>query len=116
MKGLPRSVKDAIRKARDSALLAVEVYNRPAVAFKSGGYVTLMTIAWTALFHAIFFHRRIKPYYRRDERNPKSWYQKVDGDYKHWELCECLKRYYENDTGDPVRSPRSRLAAHIMIG
>ena len=54
MRGLPRKVKGALEKARDSALLAVEVYNKPAVKFKSGGYITLMVIAWTALFHAIF--------------------------------------------------------------
>lgn len=103
MKRLPRTVKDAIQKARDSALLAVEVYNKPAVAFKSGGYITLMTIAWTALFHAIFFRRQVKPFYRKNEQNPKSRYQKIDGDYRHWELGECLKRYYGNDTGNPVR-------------
>ena len=103
MKRLPRAVKDAIQKARDSALLAVEVYNKPAVAFKSGGYVTLMVIAWTALFHAIFFHRGEKPYYRTDEQHPKGRYQKIDGDYRHWELGECLKQYYKNDAGNPVR-------------
>jgi hypothetical protein len=36
MRGLPRQVKAALEKARDSALLAVEVYNKPAVKFKSG--------------------------------------------------------------------------------
>ena len=33
MRGLPRKVKGALEKARDSALLAVEVYNKPAVKF-----------------------------------------------------------------------------------
>ena len=55
MRGLPRTVREGLDKARDSALLAVEVYNKPAVKFKSGGYITLMIIAWTSLFHAIFF-------------------------------------------------------------
>jgi hypothetical protein len=31
--GLPRKVKGALEKAKDSALLAVEVYNKPAVKF-----------------------------------------------------------------------------------
>jgi hypothetical protein len=35
MRGLPRAVKDAVQKSLDSALLAVEVYNKPAVTFKS---------------------------------------------------------------------------------
>jgi len=99
MRGLPLAVKAALKKAQDSAILAVEVYNKPAVTFKSGGYITLMVIAWTALFHAIFFRRKIKPYYRKSKRR----YLRVDGDYMHWELGECLKQYYGNDTGHPVR-------------
>ena len=99
MKGLPRAVKDALQKARDSALLAVEIYNKPAVTFKSGGYITLMVIAWTSLFHAIFYRKGVKPYYRKPNRR----YERVDGDYRHWELGECLKQYYGDDTGNPVR-------------
>lgn len=98
MKGLPRAVKDALQKARDSALLAVEVYNKPAVAFKSGGYITLMVIAWTSLFHAIFYRKGVKPYYRK----PNGRYERVEGDYRHWELGECLKHYYGDGTGNPV--------------
>ena len=99
MRGLPRAVKEALQKARDSALLAVEVYNKPAVTFKSGGYITLMVIAWTSIFHAIFFRRKTKPYYRKGKRR----YEHVDGDYRHWELGECLKQYYGDDTNNPVR-------------
>ena len=59
-KRLPLTVKSCLDKARDSALLAVETYNKPAVKFKSGGYIVLMSIAWTSLFHAIFFNKKIK--------------------------------------------------------
>ena len=38
-KRLPFEVKQMLSKARESALLAVEVYNKPATKFKSGGYV-----------------------------------------------------------------------------
>ncbi len=99
MRGLPRAVKAALEKARDSALLAVEVYNKPAVTFKSGGYIALMVIAWTALFHAIFFKRKRKPFYKK----PSGRYVKVEGDYRYWELDECLRQYYGNDTMNPVR-------------
>lgn len=99
MKGFSRAVKDALQKARDSALLAVEVYNKPAITFKSGAYITLMVIAWTSLFHAIFLRRRQKPYYRK----PNGRYERIDGDFKHWELGECLNQYYGNDTGNAVR-------------
>ena len=99
MRGLPRAVQECLQKGRDSALLAVEVYNKPAVSFKSSAYITLMVIAWTALFHAVFFKRRIKPYYKE----PNGRFIRIDGEPRRWELAECLVRYYEADTGNPVR-------------
>ena len=99
MKRLGKIIRPHLDKARDSALLAVEIYNKPAVSFKSAGYITLMVIAWTALFHAIFFKRKIKPYRKKDNGR----FQTVDGEYKHWELAECLKVYYGDDTCSPVR-------------
>lgn len=91
-RGLPREVRVHVEKARESALLAVEVYNKPAVMFRSGAYVTLMVIAWTALLHAVFLKRKVKPYYRRGRR-----YERVDGDYKAWELRECARQYFGAD-------------------
>ena len=41
-------------KARESALAAVQHYNNPTAVFRSGNYVILMVIAYTALFHAVF--------------------------------------------------------------
>jgi hypothetical protein len=98
MRGLPRKAKGALEKARDSALLAVEVYNKPAVKFKSGGYITLMVIAWTALFHAIFFKKKHKPFRKEHGR-----FLKIENDFKYWELAECLSQYFKTDTGNPVR-------------
>ena len=57
-RGLPKAVKKCLEKSRDSALLAVETYNKPAIKFKSGGYIVLMVISWIALFHAIFFRQK----------------------------------------------------------
>ncbi len=99
MRGMPRAVKSALEKAHDSALLAVEVYNKPAVKFKSGGYIALMVIAWTALFHAVFFKRKRKPFYKK----PSGRYFKAEGDYRYWELDECLRQYYGNETMNAVR-------------
>lgn len=99
-RGLPNDVKLCLTKARDSALLAVEMYNKPAVKFKSGGYIVLMTIAWTALFHAIFFRKGIKPYHKDAERKR---YLRIDGDYKYWELKHCLIEYFKSDTTNPIR-------------
>ena len=68
-RGLPKTVKKSLEKAKDAALLAIETYNKPAVKFRSGGYIVMMSIAWTALFHAIFFQRRIKPFHRKKDSN-----------------------------------------------
>ncbi|MDI6832297.1 MAG: hypothetical protein QMD02_00425 [Bacteroidales bacterium] len=64
MKGEPVIVKQLLQKAKDSALLAVEFYNKPAVSFKSVGFITMMCIAWTSLFHAYFFKNKIKIYFK----------------------------------------------------
>ncbi|MDQ3197919.1 MAG: DUF3644 domain-containing protein [Verrucomicrobiota bacterium] len=89
----------SLEKARDSALLAVEVYNKPAIKFKSGGYICLMMIAWTALFHAAFFRRKIKPFYKKESGR----YVKVEGDNRTWELDECLRQHFKTDTGNAIR-------------
>lgn len=57
-----KNLKPYLQKAEDSALLAVEVYNKPAVKFRSAGFIALMTIAWTALLHAVFLRKSIHPY------------------------------------------------------
>lgn len=94
-----KNLKPYLQKAKDSALLAVEVYNKPAVKFRSAGYVALMVIAWTALLHAIFFRNGINPYYKK--KNGR--YDMVDGDYKHWELGECIRQLWGTDSGNPIR-------------
>lgn len=99
-KGLPKAVLKSLEKSRDASLLAVETYNKPAVKFKSGGYIIMMVIAWTSLFHAIFFMRKIKPFYRI---KGSVRFDKKDGDYCYWELATCLKEYYKTDGINPVR-------------
>lgn len=94
-----KNLRPYLQKAKDSALLAVEVYNKPAVTFRSAGYIALMAIAWTALLHAVFLRKGINPYYKA--RNGR--YQKTDGDFLHWELGECARQLWGNDTENPVR-------------
>ncbi|MBR5626032.1 MAG: hypothetical protein IKW74_00245, partial [Thermoguttaceae bacterium] len=42
---LPEIVDELVVKARDSAILAIDIYNRPIVAFRSQGYIVMMIIA-----------------------------------------------------------------------
>lgn len=92
-------IKPYFDKAKESALLAVEVYNKPGTKFKSAAYIALMAIAWTSLFHAIFLKEGKNPY--RKGRNGR--YETIDGDYRHWELAECVGNYWKDDTSNPVR-------------
>ena len=97
-RGLPQAVKDNIEKCQMSALAAVEAYNRPGKRFRTAQFLVMIIIAWTALFHAIFYRRNIKPWFKA--RNGR--YIRVDGDPKHWDITECLKQYYGSDN-PPVR-------------
>lgn len=99
MNRVGKNLRPYLDKARDSALLAVEVYNKPAIAFKSAGYIALMVIAWTSLFHAISLRKRQRPYCK----TANGRYIKIDGDYKHWELKECAQRFWHNEPHNPVR-------------
>jgi len=112
MRGEPVIVKQLLKKAKDSALLAVEFYNKPAVSFKSEGFITMMCIAWTSLFHAYFFKNKIKPYYKKNENSKRSRYAttpikllngKTINEFKWWELTECLNKYYQSNTNHPVK-------------
>lgn len=86
-KGKAKSILDA---SIDSALLAVEIYNKPRTTFRSEGFITMMIMAWTRLFHA-YFNREIgdKYYYK----NKKNRYQMIDGERKAWELSTCIQEY-----------------------
>ena len=107
MRGLPYDVKALVEKARESALLAVETYNRPTASFRSSAYIVLMIIAWTSLLHAMFLRKGIKPYYRK--RNSRR-YEKIDGEPRRWELKECLQQYYKAD------NPGVRKNIEFFIG
>ena len=91
---LPQVVTDHLAKAKDACLAAVTNYNRPGTAFRTRTYTVLMVIAWTALFHAIFHRRGKKPWYVAEGGDPNERYQKIDGEPKHWELAEAIRRYH----------------------
>ena len=105
---LPDELRIHLAKARESALLAVETYNRPGASFRSGAFIVFMCIAWTALLHAIFFKRKVKPFYRK-EKNSRH-FMRVDGDKKAWELTTCLERYWG------TQNPPERSNIQFFIG
>jgi len=74
----------------DSALLAVEVYNKPRTSFRSEAFIALMVIAWTRLFHAHFNATIGDRYYYK---NKNGRYELIEGERKSWELTTCIKKY-----------------------
>jgi len=109
-KGLPKTVKDNLAKCRESAVAAVDSYNRPGPAFRTAQYLVLIIIGWTALFHAIFYKKGKRPWYRKQSAGTGIRYVKIDGDPKHWDLSECIKQYF----GD--KHPPERRNLEFLVG
>jgi len=109
-RGLPHIVREHIEKCRASALAAVESYNRPGRRFRTAQFVILIVISWTALFHAIFYRKGRRPWYRKQSAGGHGRYVRIDGEPKHWELGECLKQHF----GD--KQPPERRNLDFLIG
>ena len=82
--------KTILESSINSALTAVETYNRPKTNFRIENYIILMVIAWTKLFHA-YFQATLGERYFYKEKNGR--YKIIDGEKKAWELKECIKNY-----------------------
>jgi hypothetical protein len=92
--------KIILESSIDSALLAVEIYNKPRTPFRVENYISLMVIAWTRLFHAHFYHTIGDKYYHKLKNSNR--YQKVDGEKKSWELKTCINRY--RISSEPIKA------------
>jgi hypothetical protein len=109
--GLPRAARDNIEKCRAATIAAVDVYNRPGPRFRTAHFVVLIVMAWTALFHAIFYRKRRKPWYKKKGKNPKGdRYVHIDGEPKHWDLSECLAQHFGGN------HPPERKNLEFLIG
>ena len=91
---LKPEVEGLLCKSRESALLALQIYNNPTTVFRTEGFSVMMVIAWTALFHAIF-ERRGESYVYLDATHQPIV---IDGDEKAWELAKCATHFYEEHT------------------
>jgi hypothetical protein len=85
------SVKgELLKKSREAALAAVQVFNNPNVTFKSETYVLLMIVAWTYLLHAYYRGKGADYRYFTQGAKRKRYDRTKNGAYKHWELERCL--------------------------
>lgn len=86
---LPKKVSNLLEKARESATLAVDIYNKPRTSFRSGGFIVLMCIAWLSLIHSIFEKEKRQYFYKEGNK-----YKKIDGEKKAWELGKSAEEYF----------------------
>ena len=97
-RGTPQKLGNLLEKAKDSAVLAVDVFNKPKTAFRSGAFIVLMSIAWLSLLHAIFEKQKISYFYK--EKNGR--FKRKDGEKESWCLSDSAKKYF-TDEQDPIR-------------
>lgn len=92
------SVKqELVKKSREAALAAVQIFNNPNITFKSESYIVLMNIAWTYLLHAYYREKKIEYRYFKPQGNKRVFDKTKNGANKYWELERCL-----NDTTSPI--------------
>ena len=87
------TAKYLLQNSIESVLTAVEIYNKPKTQFKVQSFITLMIIGWTKALHSYFHSEGIKYYYKK--KNGK--FEKIDGEYKSWEITKCIKEYKKFD-------------------
>ena len=82
--------EELLKKSREAALAAVQIFNNPNVTFKSETYDVLMNIAWTYLLHAYYRAESIDYRYFAQGSKRKQYDRTKNGAFKHWELERCL--------------------------
>ena len=102
---LPENVEILVEKAKESAVLAVDIYNRATISFRSQGFIVMMIIAWTSLLQAIFEQSGVDYHHYKDGNRVI-----IDGDPKTWELSECIKNYSELS-----EAVKNNLALFILL-
>lgn len=90
---------ELVKKSRESALAAVQIFNNPSMCFKSEAYIVLMIIAWTYLLHAYYRSKSIEYRYFKYVNSKRKFDRTAKGAYKFWELERCL-----NCTESPIDS------------
>lgn len=112
MRGEPMLVEQLLKKAKDSAMLATEFYNKPAVSFKSEGFITMMLIAWNSLLHAWFFKNKREPFYRKRNGKKRPRFEIIEEilpngkkikEKKWWDISKCVEEYFGSDNKNPTR-------------
>ncbi|NVK73215.1 MAG: DUF3644 domain-containing protein [Oceanospirillaceae bacterium] len=97
---------ELVKKSREAALSAVQIFNNPNISFKSEAYIVLMSISWTYLLHAYYRSKGIEYRYFKMHGQRKRFDKTSKGAYKHWELERCLngkESPIDKDTANNLR-------------
>ena len=97
---------ELLKKSKEAALAAVQIFNNPTISFKAESYIVLMVIAWTYLLHAYFRGKKIEYRYHEIQGSRKKYDRTKKGDYKYWELERCLNERQspiDNNTANNLR-------------
>ncbi|MFM2151926.1 MAG: hypothetical protein RL199_361 [Pseudomonadota bacterium] len=82
--------EELLKKSREAALAAVQIFNNPNITFKSETYSVLIIIAWTYLLHAYYREKDVDYRYFTQLPKRKRFDRTKRGAFKHWELERCL--------------------------
>jgi len=94
---------ELLKKSRETALAAVQIFNKPNISFKSESYVVL---AWTYLLHAHYRSKKIEYRYYEQRGKRRRYDTTKHGAYKYWEIERCLndkKSPIDKNTGNNLR-------------
>lgn len=97
---------ELLKKSKESALAAIQIFNNPNMLFKSESYIVLMIIAWTYMLHAFYRDKKIEYRYFEKKNKRKKFDKTKHGAFKFWELERCLnekKCPIDNDTKNNLR-------------
>lgn len=101
---------ELVKKSRESALAAVQIFNNPNITFKSEAFSVLIIISWTYLLHAYYEDKHIDYRYYKKPNQRKIFDRTKHGAYKHWELERCL-----DNSSSPI-DRESALNLKFLIG
>ena len=91
MKRRPPIAASLLKKSREAALNAVQVFNNPLATFKTEAFIVVMSIAWTYLLHAFYHRQGIEYRYFRQGPKRRKFDRTPTGQYRYWDLARCLK-------------------------
>jgi len=97
---------ELLKKSREAALAAVQIFNNPNITFKSESFIVLIMISWTYLLHAYFRTKGIEYRYFQLIGSKRKFDTTKNGAHKFWELERCLNAAecpIDKDTGNNLR-------------